>query len=469
MEAVIDKCTAVRSINPNMYLNITSGTWLSPWWVKYANQIWMDGGDYGYADVPSISARDAAITYRDFVLYEDFKIKDLWFPVANLMTHGIIKGNLEKLGGETEPLDKFTTEAVLYFARGVSMYELYISPDLLTDAEWSAMSKAIAWAKDRFSILQQGEMIGGDPRKRETYGYVHFNGSRGIIAARNPYINQNKLKVDLSPSFGIDPRAVQLVVEKVFPYRWVSPKLYKAGDQFDIPLEGYETAVYEIYPISEADVPLVGGMIYDTYLKGGNLWENIYKTTGEIKLLNPETIKSISISGKKVLPADVEKEISLLKQSDSAYSVKAEANNIAGNIKFQFTLPEVSQNSHVAILLQPSDETPVQKEKPAIGVLVNDKDVQVKLENKDELVSWYTVKVDKGENRFEIKVNLPKEIKSWRGKAIVWLIDEYKQSSNQITFELNKPAAERILPPKPFADGNAQQNIKIGEFDVIRN
>jgi len=469
MESVIDKCIAVRSINPNMYLNITSGTWLSPWWVKYANQIWMDGGDYGYADVPSISARDAAITYRDFVLYEDFKIKDLWFPVANLMTHGIIKGNLEKLGGETEPLDKFTTEAVLYFARGVSMYELYISPDLLTDAEWSAMSKAILWAKDRFSILQQGEMIGGDPRKRDTYGYIHFNGSRGIIAARNPYINQSKLKVELNPAYGIDPRAVQLVVEKVFPNRWVSPKLYKAGDQFDIPLEGYEAAVYEVYPISETDVPLIGGMVYDTFLKGGNLWENIYKTTGEIKLLNPETIKSISISGKKILPADVEKEIGLLKQNEPAYSVKAEANNIAGNIKFQFTLPEASQNAHVAILLQPSDETPAQKEKPSVGVMINDKDVQVKLENKDELVSWYTVKVDKGENRFEIKVTLPKELKMWKGKAIVWLIDEYKQSSNQITFELNKPSAERIMPPKPFAEGNAQQNIKLGEFDVIRN
>ena len=64
MESVIDKCQAVRKKNPNIFLNITSGTWLSPWWVQYANTIWMQGADYGFSDVPSISQRDAAITYK---------------------------------------------------------------------------------------------------------------------------------------------------------------------------------------------------------------------------------------------------------------------------------------------------------------------------------------------------------------------------------------------------------------------
>ena len=469
LESVIDKCNAVRAVNPNMFLNITSGTWLSPWWVKYANQIWMDGGDYGYADVPSISARDAAITYRDFVLYEDFKIKDLWFPVANLMTHGIIKGNLQKLGGESEPLDKFTTEAVLYFARGVSMYELYISPDLLSDAEWSAMSKAITWAKDRFPILQQGEMVGGDPRKKETYGYVHFKGNRGIVAARNPYIIPSRLQVALNPSYGLDAKAQQLVVERVFPDRWVAPRLYAAGDQLDIPLEGYETAIYEIYPVSSADVPLIGGVVFDSYAKGTNLWLNVYKTTGTVKFLNPELAKSISISGRKILLTDVEKEILQLNQPELDYQVKAEPNSPNGTVKFQFTLPEASQNSYVAILLQPSENTPVLKDKPSIAVQVNDKDAVVKLENQGELVSWFTIKVDKGDNKFNVKVTPPAGAKNWNGKAIVWLIDEYRRNSNQVSFELNKPAADRIMPPKPFAEGDAQQNIKIGEFDVNLN
>ncbi|MDQ7053134.1 MAG: alpha-galactosidase [candidate division KSB1 bacterium] len=172
MEAVIDLCRAVREKDPDIFLNITSGTWLSPWWLKYANQIWMQGRDYGYANVPSISRRDAAITYRDVVLYENFGKNDFWFPIANLMTHGIIKGHLQKLGGEREPIDKFTDNAILYFARGVSMWELYISPNLLTDAEWDAIAGAIRWARDRFEVLMHTAMIGGNPGRRIAFECV---------------------------------------------------------------------------------------------------------------------------------------------------------------------------------------------------------------------------------------------------------------------------------------------------------
>ena len=73
------------------------------------------------------------------------------------MTHGIIKGDLQKLGGESEPLDKFTDNAVLYFARGVAMWELYVSPDLLSEGEWAAIVEGGAWARDRFDTLKSTE------------------------------------------------------------------------------------------------------------------------------------------------------------------------------------------------------------------------------------------------------------------------------------------------------------------------
>ena len=89
----IDMMQSVRKINPDIFINITVGTWLSPWWLKYANAVWMQGEDYAYAEeVPSINPRDKSITYRDAVLYEDFTKQNLIFPTSNLMTHGIIKG-----------------------------------------------------------------------------------------------------------------------------------------------------------------------------------------------------------------------------------------------------------------------------------------------------------------------------------------------------------------------------------------
>ena len=76
-------------------------------------------------------------------MYDDFKNLDCWFPVQNLMTHGIIKGKLESTGSPDEPLDKFTDDALLYCARGVSMYELYISPDILSEGEWNTLSSSL--------------------------------------------------------------------------------------------------------------------------------------------------------------------------------------------------------------------------------------------------------------------------------------------------------------------------------------
>ncbi|HEX9006742.1 MAG TPA: hypothetical protein VF889_05580, partial [Bacteroidota bacterium] len=304
LESLIGMVDTVRHVNPRMFLNITSGTWLSPWWLKYANTIWMDGQDYGYADVPSISKRDAAITYRDFVLYEDFHIKGLWFPVANLMTHGIIKGKLELLGSPEEPLDKFTDDALLYCARGVSMYELYISPDIMSPGEWGAIARSLAWARDRFSILMHTAMIGGNPLQRQAYGYAHFNGRRGIIAARNPIVTPTVLTAKLARAEGLDALADSLVLERVYPTRWIAPRLYKSGETVTLPLGGFETAVYELYPLAEASGPLLAGAVFDTISSApGTLGLRVHSVSAGARFLNPEAAAEVQVDGKSVRAA----------------------------------------------------------------------------------------------------------------------------------------------------------------------
>ena len=174
----------------------------------------MGGDDYGYADVPSISRRDAAMTYRDFVLHDDFNDHDCWFPLANLMTHGIIKGHLERLGGEDDPLDKFTDDVVLYFARGVSMYELYISPDLLTDGEWRAISETVRWARDRFAMLRNG-----DDRRARRRASRTVRPLRGGAGSRRPQpLHQaGPARRAAGARAGLDADAAGLVLERVYP------------------------------------------------------------------------------------------------------------------------------------------------------------------------------------------------------------------------------------------------------------
>ncbi len=465
MQAVIDLCQSVRGANKDIFLNVTSGTWLSPWWMKYANTIWMQGSDYGYANVPSISRRDRAITYRDFVLFEDLRKKEFWFPVANLMTHGVIKGHLQMLGGEREPLDKFTDNALLYLARGIAMWELYISPDLLTDDEWDALAASIRWAKDRFPILSATEMVGGDPGELMAYGYVHFKGKRGIVAARNPFIEPQTLGVELAPWLGLDPRATKLVVERVYPTRWISPELKAAGSELEILLQGYEAAVYEIYPLDEAAEPLLAGVIFDAVPKGRAGYAlKIYERGEDGRLLNPEKIRAASVGGQKVKPSEVK--IQAEKMAEPLSNISVSTSSEGSKLDISFSLLEPAVEAFLAVLLEPSGES-IDAEDPAVTIDLDGQPVEGLAENQKGRWAWYTMKVLPGSHVSQFQIAPAQNAKEWTGKASVWLVCTQKPKAIEVSFGLaQKIAKKRPMPPKPWPEGTTRRTIKLGEAKI---
>ncbi len=466
MESVIDKCNVAHENNPNMFLNITSGTWLSPWWVKYANTIWMQGEDYGYSDVPSISQRDAAITYRDFVLYDDFHNLDCWFPIANLMTHGIIKGKLELLGSPEEPLDKFTDDALLYCARGVSMYELYISPDILSEGEWNTLSASLTWARDRFPILSSTYMIGGDPMKRECYGYVHFKGNRGIVAARNPFITQGNLEVELSAAQGLDPQASSLVVEQVYPVDKIETRLFKAGEKFPASLDGYETAIYEIYPLEAATKPLLAGVTFDIQKQNGGIYDmQFHSGSSDAKLLNPSVVASMTEAGKTLDPGS----FSIRIGQAPAVAADFVAKNAVGKksrIDVTLTLSETCNDAIVAILLTP-DSALTTKKKPSITVLLDGNGSTVKSESQEGRSQWCTLAISPGRHAMSFEVRPDSTEKEWKGIASVWLIAQQQQPTKQLSFVLRDQFKDYPQPPRPWMPGEVRKTVKLGEVEVI--
>ena len=456
MESVADLCRAVRAENPGIFLNITSGTWLSPWWMKYANMIWMQGQDYGYADVPSISKRDAAITYRDVVLYEDYGVNDFWFPISNLMTHGIIKGHLQKLGGEAEPLDKFTDDVILYFARGVTMWELYISPNLLTDEEWNAIARSIRWAKDRFEILKATEMVGGDPGNKEAYGYVHFCGDRGILAVRNPFIQPQVLEIKLDPGYGLCSKASSLVLERVYPTRRVSPHLYAAGAALELPLAGYETGIYEIYPLEKAAGPLLAGVTFDVVKEEGK--DYILKVRNidtQVRLLNPGQVKNIKISGQEVpqyqLPA-------VLSMKPLPEPVKVGAmTGVSGGAAVDFSVEEPLTTAVLVFLVQPMI--------PAnVSVYLQGKKVEPEEELQEGKWAWYKVKVGPGQHNARIKIRPGDKKIKWAGNISAWVVGTRKAQSQEVQFDLVQGLSmQRPMPPLPFPVGEDRFVVNLGD------
>lgn len=464
LQAVESLCREARQRKPGLFLNITSGTWLSPWWLRFADQIWMGGEDYEYADVPSLSRRDAAITYRDTVLHEDFRVNDFWFPLANLMTHGIIKGRLERLGDEKESLDKFTDDVMFYFSRGISMFELYVSPDLLNDGEWRAISQSARWARDRFPILSNTRMIGGNPRQGEPYGYVHFQADHGIIAARNPFIAPARLRVSLSPELGLDPAAASLVVERVYPTRWISPQLYSAGGTVELDLAGYESAVYEIYPLPQARYPLVAGAVFELARAGDSRFDvTVFPDRTPIRILNPETIRSIRQAGRSVVLADLAVPLPPPPRPTAPAALQLSAGG--STLDFELTADDRAGEATVAVLLRPAEGF-ADRPLPAIAAFLDGAMVPAPGASRPGRWSWSDFPVAAGPHKIRWQLLAVTDPAGWRGRAEVWLLGNRPHAGIPLSFITRPSEAEPPMPPRAFAPGRWPVNDKLGELEV---
>lgn len=250
VRAFIDILTSLRATDPDVFLNFTTGDWLSPWWLKYADVAFINGMDYGFLDdVPSVSERDKAISYRDTVMFDDFRRHADQFPVSSAMTIGLIKGTLGAEGGLGESLDSFTNAVIMNYSRGTMLNELYISPAIFKDEEWRVLGGAMQWARSSSDVLLgDTRFILGDPARREVYGYAHFVEDRGIVTVRNPYIEPKTVAVALDRSSGLEPTASKFRARIVFPYNQLLAGSFSYGDSIPLTVEGYQIVIAQLEP-----------------------------------------------------------------------------------------------------------------------------------------------------------------------------------------------------------------------------
>jgi hypothetical protein len=245
----------LRAQDPKVFLNITTSIWLSPWWLRYADTVWMGGSDSGYLpSVPALVPRQSAVSYKDSVLYDDFVTRQMQFPISSLMTHGIIKGKYNMLGGNREFIEDFRDEVVHYYSVGNMMYELYISPDLLSAEEMDTLGNVTKWAMaNAHPLLDNSTMVLGDPAKREPYGYVHSSAERSIVTLRNPFVEPRTVRLKIDEENGFRKMEGTRVVEVQYPYRKAAAAV-KFGDTVTFDLGAYEQMVFELRPDDEAPV-----------------------------------------------------------------------------------------------------------------------------------------------------------------------------------------------------------------------
>jgi hypothetical protein len=182
-DAAIHLIGELRAKRPDIYINLTTGTYPSPFWLLYADSIWRGGDDHSFAGVGT--DRQRWITYRDSQTYRRVVEEGPLFPLNSLMLHGLVYARYaERLG--KDPGHDFADEVHSYFGSGTQLQEMYITPSLLSAYDWDVLAEAAKWSRENAATLKDSHWIGGDPARLEVYGWAAWSTEKAILTLRNP-------------------------------------------------------------------------------------------------------------------------------------------------------------------------------------------------------------------------------------------------------------------------------------------
>lgn len=192
--AAIQLIEDIRAAKPDLFINLTTGTMASPFWLRYADSIWRDGEDDSETGVGS--TRERWITYRDQQTYDNIVVKGPLFPINSLMLHGIIYAK-ENRKLNTDPGHDFANEVRSYFATGTQLQEMYITPSLLGGKDWDTLADAAKWSRANADVLRDTHWIGGNPGRLDVYGWAAWSPAKAIVTLRNPDARTQTAVLDL--------------------------------------------------------------------------------------------------------------------------------------------------------------------------------------------------------------------------------------------------------------------------------
>ncbi len=207
--AAIHLISELREKKPDIYINLTTGTYPSPFWLLYADSIWRGGEDHSFAGVGT--NRQRWITYRDAQTYRHVVEEGPLFPLNSLMLHGMIYAqDAERLG--SDPGHDFPDEVHSYFGTGTQLQEMYITPSLLSSQDWDMLAEGAKWSRANAEILKDTHWIGGDPARLEVYGWAAWTPQKAIITLRNPSDKPQEFTAALASLLELPDKATQTYV-----------------------------------------------------------------------------------------------------------------------------------------------------------------------------------------------------------------------------------------------------------------
>lgn len=207
MAAVVRLCDDLRQARPDVYISLTTGTWPSPFWLLYGDNIWRNGEDAAFCG--GGTSRQRWLNFRDATTQQNVVRRGELYPLNSVMNQGITyaqRGIAAEMGRE---LKDVVDEFRMFFGCGTQLQELYMTPQMMTPEMWDALAETAKWSRDNADVLVDTHWIGGDAGKGEIYGYASWSQRKGILCVRNPSFQPKAITLKLAEAFELPLDAPQ--------------------------------------------------------------------------------------------------------------------------------------------------------------------------------------------------------------------------------------------------------------------
>lgn len=248
MEAYLNVTKELRDIKPDLYFCLTSGTWASPFFLKYGDCVWRGGGDYGY--VGSGSKRQRWITYRDAEVYKNVIKRSPLYPLSALQNMGIFICDIGEFGNFGIDEKDISDDIWSALGTGTAVQGQYINPQRMNAYAWDCLAQALKWAKANENIMADMHWIGGDPAKGEIYGFAAWTPEKAVLTLRNPSSEVKKFEIEVANIFeipnGFGTQYLFYDAKKDMHISKIQPVV--KGSSFEIILQPFDVLVFDASP-----------------------------------------------------------------------------------------------------------------------------------------------------------------------------------------------------------------------------
>ena len=233
-ERLMEMLKAQNEVNPDVFTCISNAAYLSPWWLSYADVVWMINA----GDAAGGSCRTEELVYRDGIYHNIFAKENTQFPLNSLFNHEPKK---TKTGESKEVFEDYL---FMNLSRGTCFIELYLKTFNLSESDWDVLAHGLKWVDEVFPLFKAPRMIGGDP-VNSIYGYTGWIPGEGYLSLHNSQDTPQTFRLVLDKKIGLDPKDKHLELSSPLGERHLvnlKPK-WSYGDIFEITLQPQEIRI----------------------------------------------------------------------------------------------------------------------------------------------------------------------------------------------------------------------------------